>query len=1251
MTKTIRTQILNEVENTLLGPMGGENEQLQINPLDFYSTGILYPPLPRTQYIADDEPDTVHGISGDGNNSASEYNPDAEIVQPFTKNSSRIVRERDEPGLSDDDSLELTTRFRPSAAGISVLAAEEAELRIRVSFATYDRVSANQRETFTRRPLALDLEFRGHILDPGEYEHDIQGNLESLSVPGQWTLSIVTRPFSLNNDGHSIRTITLVNDRQAHSFGAQREATECLFQPVISVFCEAGFIPFMDLTDERRMSAEERNLKLLYRNYRTYGLGHGISVDWTGGEFVNTVSSAVIPVETVKGVSLEPDEYKDNDVLYMKKLSGLACRDVYGWSETKTMLEGFADTYHRWISDRSVEMEHNRDGISPILIERAFENLQECRRLHTRMLEGISLLDNNILMKQAFQDANRAMFMQRAMADLSRYRRKNNRVSGEDTMNEDPLPAYNRIPFNALSQGYWENGEIIASADGSKGPLAKWRPFQLAFLLSQIRGITDPDSADRDTVDLIWFPTGGGKTEAYLGLTAMGIFYRRLMAKRDHGNPDSGAGVTVLMRYTLRLLNKQQFERASILICACDLIRREQPSDYGRERISNGIWMGSSMTPNSEKDQITAYKAYIEALDNGRNPDPSQPVPPLLSCPCCGNRLLGLTGRNRGGYFRRKDRLQKLHGPYLISCTNSRCDFFPVTGTGIDEERLLPVYEFDEIIYRKRPTLLFSTVDKLVQMAWNNNCFSLFNLDFSQGRSTRLYPSPLLIIQDELHLISSALGTTYGLFEYVVDRLCRECGGIAPKIIGASATVRNAAEQCKRLYARTGFMQFPPPGTDADDSFFSRKISGEDSKDRMYAGFMTSGLTTSTALIRLSAVLQERIPALEADNSQLDPYYTLVVYFNALKELGKYRTFLADDIVAYRKLIANHFSTMAKQFEHSAICELSSAMSADEITGGLDRLEKVTLPKHSTEDTLLSERLNSLGIRTLQHFRNGRGRMWGTLISPDFFASIGLEYTGTKNDYERLRDRVCGLLGNGPDPVETAPATNMISVGMDVARLNTMIVNGQPKTASEYIQASSRVGREGPGIVFTFLAPTKNRDRSHYERFKSFHQAYYFYVESSSVTPFSAPALEKILPTVVIALMRGIHLHGQPGSPLPDSEAFRQFIVTLSTGIKQRMQSVYPSSRWLEISTVIEKVINDTIVKMIRRGPDMLLADTNTYNRWNGRQRYITLENSQLHYNAPSSLVESTLKDHVATMNTLRNVESSVKVAIREENI
>lgn len=1264
MSVNLRNDILDEVRQTLLGPIAGEEEQLDNNPLDFYTVGVLFPSVQRSIVFEDDTLDMDLSVD---NEMVEEEQANATIQDIENYSSAQKIRPTKESSSGEENSLELTTKFRPSAAGISILLKKGSGITISIGFGSYHSMmverplrgseSGTKRvKVYNRTPFLANLNYRGdHVSNPGNFRYEKKGNVETLILTPTCELSIVTRKYKSTQDVE-IKTFTLINSKRATSFKDQKSAEACIFQPIIKIFSVDGLRAFEDLSEYGLMTEEDINLKLLYRHYQTFALGHGISVNWSStGQIIDTVESSILPVEKVNGVDMNPEVYSHTEVLFIKKLSGLSFDTAYDWVTVKEQLKEFCHSYSKWIEAQDLAARGEKPILRTELLQQVETNLAKCRKLTKRMLEGVNILDTNSDALKAFEDANKAMFMQRTMADFSRHRRNEKRVQSDDALLDDRLPNYADIPFDASSGRIWKNGCFDPQVSSEKGTLARWRPFQLAFLLSQIKGVIDPTSEDRDTVDLIWFPTGGGKTEAYLGLTAFTIFFRRLSAKKKSGNADEGAGVSVLMRYTLRLLNKQQFERAGILICAAELIRRKEPGNYGTIRISNGIWMGSSMTPNKIADQESNYKAYIKSINNGNRVDSSITTPPILSCPCCGNRLVkdSVSGKvsGRWGYFQQKNLKGKAYGEFLIGCTNTNCDFHVTQDTYVKNLPLtLPIFEVDDVIYREKPSLLFSTVDKFVQLAWNNDCFSLFNLAFGTGGVVRTHPAPALIIQDELHLISSALGTIYGLYEFVIDKLCRENGGVIPKIVGASATVRNASEQCSRLYARSHFMQFPPPGIDADDSFFAKKIKGEDKNSRMYVGFMASGTTTSTALIRLTSVLLERIPTLPIDNKLLDDYFTLVVYFNALKELGKFRTFLTDDIVAYRKFLSNHFGTFFKRFNNDGLCELSSVMTAEEITTGLDRLEKTTLPVLDPENARILEPLIFRGIRTLQDVESAMSSLFSTLINEESFAMLGLAFSGERQtDINIFMSYMRAMFPKEAQPVQIAPATNMISVGVDVPRLNTMIINGQPKTAAEYIQASSRVGREGPGIVFSFLSPTKNRDRSHYERFKSFHQAYYCYVESSSVTPFSGPALEKVLPTVLIALTRSLFLNGRTEVFDAKGIDYRNFINQILHEVQGRVQKIYPERPDAEIAVIIEKVGREYLEKFSQMSGARTLANHGHFLKHDpisGRMKP-TFDNHQKVFNAPSQFVDSLLDEHIPTLQTLRNVESSSLIIIK----
>lgn len=314
-----------------------------------------------------------------------------------------------------------------------------------------------------------------------------------------------------------------------------------------------------------------------------------------------------------------------------------------------------------------------------------------------------------------------------------------------------------------------------------------------------------------------------------------------------------------------------------------------------------------------------------------------------------------------------------------------------------------------------------------------------------------------MIIQDELHLISGALGTVVGIYETAVDGICGQ-KGVYPKIIASTATIRRAKEQCSVLYNRE-VVQFPAPGLDAEDSFFARESTIDYEKGiygRKYIGIMPSGKTKAMTEIRMMATLMQKAYTMDLPDEIKDKFWTLTVYFNSLKDLGKASTLVDDDVKDFIIRTANRMFTTRRLIVRAD--ELTSRVSTTELNETLDKLEKIEYSKENME-------------------------------AKQYASSVLL-------------------------------ATNMISVGIDVARLNVMLMVGQPKLTSEYIQASSRVGRSFPGLCFIQYDATKSRDRSHYERFRSYHESFYRFVEPTGATPFSKPARERALHAVLTAMIR-----------------------------------------------------------------------------------------------------------------------------------
>lgn len=829
-------------------------------------------------------------------------------------------------------------------------------------------------------------------------------------------------------------TAMLVNPQSCDSNTTNPK--ECYFQPKLRIISENNNFVFADISSYSQYEnddPEELSNRLLYRKKKVYGYGLGTSTAWDiSNDGIGWLENDFFPQVEVPSMDfdLNKDKSKVPDyTLSMKQLSDLS---DYDKSDVLSGLRIFVSEYHDWIDGLS-----QQTFTDEVMQKTASSHIEKCYASYERMITGISVLESDTFAWDSFRLANRAMYMQRIHLLIQTALSDKDRYDGDEQLDE------------ILENLEYDKADVIMSGLLPKFKDPAWRPFQLAFLLMSVKSITADNAGDvnpeRDIVDLIWFPTGGGKTEAYLGLTAFTIFYRKLTHKAVSG------GTAVIMRYTLRLLAAQQFTRAATLICACEYIRNDSSKgkkakypayDLGSERITIGLWIGGNHTPNRNRGEKSAEEclqklagATIKDLKYKKDQYNKFQV---LKCPWCGTKLTKEIVNDHivGDWGYQMD----AHHHFYLKCTNQICCF---------HDHKLPIQIVDEELYSTPPTLLFGTVDKFAMMAWKKEVGSFFAVS-SVNRA------PELIIQDELHLISGPLGTMVAMFETAIDYLCQK-KGIRPKIVASTATIRRAKEQCAALYNRD-VAQFPSPGLDSNDSYFAREaaIDHEQGKyGRLYVGLMSSGKTKAMMEIRSIASLMQCIHRMSLPDNIKDKFWTLTAYFGSLRDLGKCRTLAEDDIKDAITRQAQRLGTKQNARRFSSPDELTSRASTTELNETLDKLEKT---QYSLENY----------------------------------------------------NRVSHLL----------LATNMISVGIDVARLNVMFLVGQPKLTSEYIQASSRVGRSFPGVAFTMYDASKSRDRSHFEQFKQYHESFYRYVEPTGATPFSKPARDRSLKALLVAMIR-----------------------------------------------------------------------------------------------------------------------------------
>jgi hypothetical protein len=753
------------------------------------------------------------------------------------------------------------------------------------------------------------------------------------------------------------------------------------------------------------------SLDLLYQTITLFSIGHGCDSKVEKLEGIYRVSSISMPIVNVSG--LTPDIKKDG-LKYAVGMNDLGDLN----SKAIAAVERILFDYENWITLRRGEI----PAIDTALQQIAKDHIDECERFLGDIKDGWQLIHSNDDISRCLRDASKAMSLQRVGSGA-------------------PLRAVAFSDDGTLSiEGV--NPHSTASEQ------SEWRPFQLAFILASLRKMTDENAENKGEVDVIWMPTGGGKTEAYLGLAAFTILWEKLHQTRS--GKSSIQNTKVLMRYTLRLLTVQQIQRATSLICALELTRREFPEVYGNAEVRIGAWLGNKVTPGKRKDAVSNFKASLKFGTDYQSI--------TKKCPWCGSQMGHVHKQQIAGF--KMTLIQQLNTHRILTfCPDTSCPFSAHTAvgpSGATIERGIPIFEADEDVYASRPDFVVGTVDKMARISWRPESQSLFGL----SGGTRAYDPPRLFVQDELHLIAGPLGSIDGLFEVMLEHLCEADGGRAPVLVAATATTKNYRDQVQALYARSARV-IPPPGLTIDDSFFAEK--DPNSQGKTYVGICSGGHSGATNLqTNVLSLLSHQPPALESAGANPDPYWTNITFFSSRRSLG----LLTSAVETTLKSRLNYMNA------------LSGIRTGDSVP---DKVRRATRY-----------------IRSVREL---------TATSSEDVSRVLADLEISKN-HEKC--------------VDLCFATSMIEVGLDVPRLGLMTVMGQPKSASQYIQVTGRVGRHhsAPGLVVTVLNSRIARDRAHYEGFSAWHERLYASVESASVTPFTTRALEKSAPSVLTAMLR-----------------------------------------------------------------------------------------------------------------------------------
>lgn len=1139
----MRHVFISDVVKELLGPRNGAAEEFPEvdEPRNEYSTGQLVPPSSDLERNPDEEEALAGAVAGgeeDGDESPGSF-----VNQAF---------------------IDAGQNFRriPSSMGISfVLSREPGEHEISVCV-TWGRYQYFEGRGWVRTPNFWITTITSGSMTHGERSPDSTLQLTFKSSPlrsGQVKVSIyLSSLVSTENSGRP-------------------RNEDIIFQPEIRVLlkdrsqlCELGDLSFNSDDPEWRVSTRQ------YDRLKVYARGHLCGAYWAEIDPQRPYEGQITPEPDVPfkwidglhflsadgriGDFMKPDLRTDFIPMYPAPAAGGETQinadlradqiaESANFEALSSKIEPLVLAYESWVNN--LRSDSSSRSIDDEIVRRHREAIRRIR-------QGLTFLRSD---ENAFLSF---LFMNKAMS--KQY-------------------AWGRRPSESVM---------------------KWRPFQLAFILLSLESAVR-ETEERGVCDTIWFPTGGGKTEAYLGLAAFTLAYRRRVSATDEDGSRSGDGTAVISRYTLRLLTIQQFRRALKMITACEVLRcfegdangvgwlpsgrtREQGLIWGRSPFSIGLWVGGSVTPNQMRG--AGYKDFgpgaINLLNRPAQSDESDPAQ-ILECPCCGSILsfplgdipagslslklhvsgfprtddatlasassnkfrvvsissvphisgqttylklnLNLSASVTGSDIHRwwTETAQSALGVRLNSFGPARPGYIPVAGgrrggqndyeircpeptcelNSVMFKQKLPdrngdwdfveghpcfklpnddyatmgikiaALTVDEKIYGRPPSMLISTVDKFARLAFTNEAASIFgrvrsfdlgvNNGFSQDESGRnrvsasSFEPPSLIIQDELHLLDGPLGSTFGLFETAIERLCG-----SPKYIASSATIRNSFEQVACLMGRTSTV-FPPVGIDISEGFFLRSNEvhplDEGAPGRLFLGLAFPGRAPQTPMLRLWGRLLQTAqnqldlaanlpegPTRENHLRYLDHFWTVIGYFNAVRELAQGETLIRQDIPQFiDKLHRQNPGTTRRQELREGFRNLSSQTSSSELPGILAKMER--------------------------------------------------------------------SLSDG-DALNAVASTSMFGTGVDVARLSLMIVHGQPKSASQYIQAVGRIGRRRSGLATVFFRVSKPRDLNHYEYFTGYHRKLPIAVEPISVKPLAPKAVDRAVGSILSILVR-----------------------------------------------------------------------------------------------------------------------------------
>ncbi|NLU68799.1 helicase-related protein [Streptomyces sp. HNM0574] len=835
---TAQEKALEHLHASYVGPEAGDEEVTTNFPHRQYAVGMLFP-VDKERHASRDADEAGQELSADV--------PEGDV----------------EEGGSD---VPLAEDWRPSSVALSFVTDGDS-VHVDFSCGTYASVDTDGPPSWRRSPYHVpDLVLRRN--QPPE----------SLTV-GNVPVQIGSRWRSLRGDSLVTVHVRVLAESEQDE---RMDIAGMLFQVRLAVTpAEGAQILEYDTTRSFDTDPESAELRLRYRNRRSYAVGHGMAANWEftagrcTGVFLDPMPSFVVPAVETTGFDEGTAESEALELEHLQQID----------TDPDTVLrslDAFVDAFAAWTSEQLDRAKGFDEG------GRTATDIAERSQVAVdRMREGVRLLRDpeRQELRTAFSLGMKAMRLQMRQAAINR---------GEGEAREP-----------------------------------RWRPFQLGFLLVSLASTVDPTHEDREVVDLVWFPTGGGKTEAYLGLAAIEIFRRRLV------HDVAGGGTAVITRYTLRLLTSQQFQRAAALICAMERLRATDPRVKGMVRFSIGLWVGNEVTPGSRSEARNA----LERLFKAARPEEANQFQ-VESCPWCLTPLVPRAKSNRPDDYG----MRQVGSDVILHCVDTSCPF--------REE--LPLAVVDDVLYDDPPTILLATVDKFARLQFRPEAGTLLGIG-------TVSEQPSMVIQDELHLLSGPLGTTVAVFDAVIQLLLSR-SGTSPKVVASTATIRASDEQVRGLYGREVAL-YPPSGLDDDRTFFSRPV--ENGEGRLYVGLMPQSVSQPSAVISAVTPLVEMPAALAArapSAASRDAYWTLVMYHNSLRELGRTGTLVVDDVNGRLEPRAGRLGLPLRPVGAGKVLELTSRRGAEELPKDLRALRVRADESSDAVDVVLSSNMLSVGI-------------------------------------------------------------------------------------------------------------------------------------------------------------------------------------------------------------------------------------------------------------------------------------------------